>query len=529
MQPDPSVGTQNERSRTVVNRPDIFSILPTKSQQDIFAPSPKLDSGDRKFQNTFESAIKNSRPVQEKSPVSAREVPPEQASRPPIPEPKQDSGPSEATTIAVPNHDNEAKAVESVPSDKGFNAESTIQRQDRDRIVNTLESLGLDEKQINALLSILDQDGLPELQGLLQALVQTLENSKVSANTETQQQALQQILGNLGKQELRAMDFLTQAGLTEAEAKNLIGKLQALKEFSGQKILQQAEQQGLSVENQSNKGDGKTESKEMSAKPGFLRQFDASDKRQGQGLTQNSDSQKPSAVKSLQSPLEEFVSDVKPGLKEIASEIKPGNVLLQSTGLVSAGLQKNLATGGKSPQVEILVQQANAAADNPAKIIETFRTPSAEAITTRTTQASRIMHQIINQANFKPGAGQNEIQIRLDPPSLGTVRINVSTTGESIRTLIVAENQSVKQVIENNFQQLRDSMSGQGLKVESFSVLVGGNQEQAWQNGQRFSHDQTLPVNLNQEELADNAADLNTATYAPRFFSPGQNSISVMA
>jgi flagellar hook-length control protein FliK len=267
----------------------------------------------------------------------------------------------------------------------------------------------------------------------------------------------------------------------------------------------------------------------MSAKPGFLRQFDASDKRQGQGLTQNSDSQKPSAVKSLQSPLEEFVSDVKPGLKEIASEIKPGNVLLQSTGLVSAGLQKNLATGGKSPQVEILVQQANAAADNPAKIIETFRTPSAEAITTRTTQASRIMHQIINQANFKPGAGQNEIQIRLDPPSLGTVRINVSTTGESIRTLIVAENQSVKQVIENNFQQLRDSMSGQGLKVESFSVLVGGNQEQAWQNGQRFSHDQTLPVNLNQEELADNAADLDTATDAPRFFSPGQNSISVMA
>ena len=516
----------------MVNRPDIFSILPAKSQQDIFAPSPNLDSGDRKFQNTFESVMKNSRPAQEKSPVSAREVSSEPASRPPTPEPKQDPGSSSTststTTITAPNQDHGAKPVDSVPPDRGFNTEPATQKQDRDRIVNALESLGLDEKQINALLSILDQEGPPVLQGLLQALVQTIENSKTPVNTETQQQALHQILSNLGKQELRTLDFLTQAGLTEVEAKNLLGKLQALKESSGQKVLQQAEQQGLLLENQSNKGDAKTESKGVGAKPGFLKQFDVPENRQGQGLTQSSDAQKPSATKILQSPLEEIVSEVKPGMKEIVPEIKPGNILLQSTGPASAGLQKALETGGK-PKVEMLVQQVNLAADNPAKTSETFRIPSAEVITARTTQASRVMHQIINQANFKPGSVQNEIQIRLDPPSLGTVRINVSTIGDSIRTLIVAENQSVKQIIESNFQQLRDSMSGQGLKVESFSVLVGGNQEQAWQNGQPFSHDQALPVNLNQEESADHAADLNIATYAPRFFSPGQNFISVMA
>jgi flagellar hook-length control protein FliK len=529
MQPDPSTGTQNERSRTVVNRPDIFSILPAKPKQDIFSPSPNLDSGDRKFQDTFDSAIKNSRPVQEKSPAST--VSSKQSTSPPTGEPKQDSESSKAT-ITAPNQVNGAQSVDSVPSDNKLRGgEPAIQKQDRDRVVKALESVGLDEKQINALLSILDQNGHPEVQGLLQALVQKLDNnSKILANTETQPQALQQILGNLGKQELRAMDFLTQAGLTEAEAKNLIGKLQALKESSAQKIVQQAEQQGLSVENQSNKADGKTGSKVTGIKPGFLSQFDSPENRQGQDLTQKPLSLKPSAIKSLQSPLDEFVSDVKPGMKDITAEIKPGNVLLQSTGPVSAGLQKALATGGqKPPQVETLVQQANAAAENPAKIVETFRSPGAEVLSTRTTQASRIIHQIINQANFKPGAGQNKIQIRLDPPSLGTVRINVSTAGDSIRTLIVTENQSVKQVIESNFQQLRDSIGGQGLKVDSFSVLVGGNQEQAWQNGRSFSQDQTLPVNLNQEESADHVADLNIAPYAPRFFSPGQNSISVMA
>ena len=53
--------------------------------------------------------------------------------------------------------------------------------------------------------------------------------------------------------------------------------------------------------------------------------------------------------------------------------------------------------------------------------------------------------------------------------------MNITTSGDGVRTLIVAENQAVKQVIENNLSQLRDSMAGQGLKLDGFSVLVGGD------------------------------------------------------
>jgi hypothetical protein len=111
-------------------------------------------------------------------------------------------------------------------SGEEYKSEPVIQNQDREQFVKALESLGLDEKQINALLSVLDQEGFPELRGLLQALAQTIENSKIPLNPEAQQQAQQQILGQLAKQDSRAMDFLIQAGLTEAEAKNLLGKLQ---------------------------------------------------------------------------------------------------------------------------------------------------------------------------------------------------------------------------------------------------------------------------------------------------------------
>jgi flagellar hook-length control protein FliK len=33
----------------------------------------------------------------------------------------------------------------------------------------------------------------------------------------------------------------------------------------------------------------------------------------------------------------------------------------------------------------------------------------------------------------------------------------------------------VKSVIENNLSQLKDSITHQGVKIESFNVLVGGN------------------------------------------------------
>ena len=392
--------------------------------------------------------------------------------------------------------------------------------------MKALESLGLDEKQINALLSVLDQEGFPELRGLLQALAQTIENSKIPLNPEAQQQAQQQILGQLAKQDSRAMDFLIQAGLTEAEAKNLLGKLQTLKETSGEKVLH-AEQKSIAVENSSGKADLKPELKEMPAKPGFLKQLEATENRQNQGLNQILNSEKPSAVKII--PMDEKFQEAKLAVKMIVLEAKPGNILLRSSAPVSAGLQKILEAGGKPLKVDMVIQQANVAAENPMKTMEAFRASSAEVITARTTQASRIMHQIINQATFKPGSGSNEIQIRLDPPSLGTVRMNISTVGDSIRTVIVAENHAVKQIIENNFQQLRDSMNGQGLKVDSFSVLVGGDQQQAWQNGKPLSSAQRLPGDLNLDDSGVNETELVASTPAPRLFRPGQYPISVMA
>lgn len=92
---------------------------------------------------------------------------------------------------------------------------------------------------------------------------------------------------------------------------------------------------------------------------------------------------------------------------------------------------------------------------------------------------TRVIDQIINRLSIRSNGSQSEVKIQLDPPSLGKVRMNIITSGDGVRTVILAENQAVKQVIESNLSQLRDSMLSQGLKLDGFSVLVGGggNQE----------------------------------------------------
>jgi flagellar hook-length control protein FliK len=85
-----------------------------------------------------------------------------------------------------------------------------------------------------------------------------------------------------------------------------------------------------------------------------------------------------------------------------------------------------------------------------------------------------IADQIFQKFSIRGNGQNNEIKMRLEPPSLGTVRMNITTQGEIVKTSIFAESHVVKQVIESNLSQLKDAFADQGLKVDSFEVLVGG-------------------------------------------------------
>ena len=100
--------------------------------------------------------------------------------------------------------------------------------------------------------------------------------------------------------------------------------------------------------------------------------------------------------------------------------------------------------------------------------------------------------------------------------------------GESVRTVIIAENQAVKQTIESNFNQLRDAMNDQGLKVDSFSVTVGGESGNSNQNGKQLGEKGTANhLHEPQTAASVNGVDLEEV-HVPFIFDENQ-SISVLA
>ena len=108
------------------------------------------------------------------------------------------------------------------------------------------------------------------------------------------------------------------------------------------------------------------------------------------------------------------------------------------------------------------------------------------------------------------------------------MRLNITTVGESVRTVIVAENQAVKQTIESNFNQLRDAMNDQGLKVDSFSVTVGGESGSSNQNGKQLGDkDTTNHLQEPQTTASVDEGELEEVNF-PFIFDENQ-SISVLA
>ena len=89
--------------------------------------------------------------------------------------------------------------------------------------------------------------------------------------------------------------------------------------------------------------------------------------------------------------------------------------------------------------------------------------------------AQRVIEQIVKGAHAQVRSGQTRVKISLRPPSLGELQLSIVTREDQVKVAFFAETPQVKEIIENNLPQLRESFFQQGLKVENFSVFVGNH------------------------------------------------------
>jgi len=140
-------------------------------------------------------------------------------------------------------------------------------------------------------------------------------------------------------------------------------------------------------------------------------------------------------------------------------------------------------TGSVLPEAEGEMTRVTAAGEEmqPPQLTE----PSvlAEAVTTSNRPvpaflSDGLMTQVLEGLNLKTWrAGQRELRIQLHPPELGRVHMKIGLENHQVVLRIDVDNPFVKDLIENNLGQLRQSLQDQGLRMDQCAVTVSDHDQ----------------------------------------------------
>jgi hypothetical protein len=107
------------------------------------------------------------------------------------------------------------------------------------------------------------------------------------------------------------------------------------------------------------------------------------------------------------------------------------------------------------------------------------------------------MDRLISEAGAALEKGAGKVQMTLQPPSLGTINMEVVVQNNRVELVLTANHADVQQILQANADQLKNALNNQGFQVDQMSVLLkrenfgfnlGGNP--LWQDGagQQQSH-----------------------------------------
>ncbi|SES67456.1 hook-length control protein FliK [Natronincola peptidivorans] len=105
-----------------------------------------------------------------------------------------------------------------------------------------------------------------------------------------------------------------------------------------------------------------------------------------------------------------------------------------------------------------------------------------ESFNTKEIYGKNLLEQLIHKVDAIYKTGKNQLKLQLVPENLGKLSINLSTDNQSVKAKVYVESLMVKEVIENNLNQFRESLRDKGLSLSSIEVSVGQDPEAYQQN-----------------------------------------------
>ena len=102
-----------------------------------------------------------------------------------------------------------------------------------------------------------------------------------------------------------------------------------------------------------------------------------------------------------------------------------------------------------------------------------------------------VVQQIAGQVVLHKAGDTSTLTVHLNPPELGTIKLNVTSESGVLTTEIQSQNASVRSLLEVHIPALRDALSNAGIEVSAFNVSAGGDfgqlsqgRQETWQPAQ---------------------------------------------
>lgn len=92
--------------------------------------------------------------------------------------------------------------------------------------------------------------------------------------------------------------------------------------------------------------------------------------------------------------------------------------------------------------------------------------------------------QRVSRAFQQLGTDGGSLKIRLHPPRLGSVGIDVNVSGKKINARIVTESEAASHALRENLHDLKNRLAEQGFQIESIEISTE-SESGTWQGGQK--------------------------------------------
>ena len=136
------------------------------------------------------------------------------------------------------------------------------------------------------------------------------------------------------------------------------------------------------------------------------------------------------------------------------------------------GQKQTSQQGGERGQESLAKENPFMVTTNLQQQVEVISNSVTYTEAVYSTETQMIMDQIMEFMKIQVGEDITRLEMQLQPESLGTVQVQIASKDGVITAQFTAQNEMVKNALESQMIQLRETFDAQGIKVEAIEVAV---------------------------------------------------------